>query len=127
MKIYNVCMQVNNWSIEDLELYLEIGQETREGVHDTILENLLLESAEWDAARGLVISSTLRCQLPKSRARWRLHDQRPEKKYGKFPVYLSESRTVVAVEVFVEVGTNIPECVWAQRGVAFVMQTSTVL
>ena len=97
-----------------------------ENDYDSILEGLTLEGAEWEKFKGLVLSPSLRCQLPNTRARWRKRMDR-EHKLGKFPVYLNESRATIIVEGFIEVPAAIPDHVWAQRGVAVILHTASIL
>jgi hypothetical protein len=121
-KINSLLKQINQWSLEELELYLDIGESTIEGCHDTIVANLVLESAQWTAQDGLELSSSLRCRLPPSRLRWRRRCDRPSADFITFPIYLNETRIHLIVEVLINLPANTPKHVWAQRGVALIMQ-----
>jgi dynein heavy chain 1 len=114
--------QVNQWSLEELELYLDIGVDSAEGVTDTVVRNLVFECAQWTAGAGIMLSSSLRSQLPTSRLRWRRRDQKPVGNYMKFPVYLDETRASLVVEVLLNIPPEVDSAVWAQRGVAIVLQ-----
>lgn len=120
--------QENKWSLEELELYLEIGESTVETVQDTIVEGVLLVGAIWvpassDAGGSLTLSEDLRSALPLSRLRWRLRNDRPTGEFISFPLYLNESRSHLLVEALVKAPLSlIPSHVWAQRGVCFLMQ-----
>jgi len=114
--------QEYKWSLEELELYLDIGEEEVEGVHDTVISKLLLESAMWIPQDGLQLSSEIQCRLPASRLRWRRRCDRPHTEYMTLPVYMNEMRSSLVVEVLVPQPPNIPRYVWAQRGVGLIMQ-----
>lgn len=115
--------QANKWSLEELELYLDIGVDVSEGVQDTLIERLVIEGAEWSKAEGLKFSSALRQGLPPSRLRWKRRNAEADNDCMAFPIYLNESRSTLVVEVLVRPPDGIPKDVWAQRGVAFVMQS----
>ena len=115
--------QANKWSLEELELYLEIGVDASEGVQDTVIERLVIEGAEWSKGSGLNLSSSLRQSLPLSRLRWKRRGDQTDADYMPFPVYLNESRSTLIMEVLVRPPDGIPKDVWAQRGVAFIMQS----
>lgn len=117
-------LKVNQWSLEELELYLEIGCAIAEGGQDTIVDKLVLESAQWTPEEGLELSPTLRCRLPPSRLRWRRRCDRPPGDFILFPVYLNETRATLVVEVLVSLPSHVPTHVWVQRGTAFIMQLS---
>lgn len=118
--------QATNWSLEELELYLEIGEDKINGVQDYIIEGLVLECAEWSKENGLgTKASSLRCRLPPSLLRWRRKCDRPSSNYKTFPIYLSDARTSLIVEVLLLTPDNIPSNVWSQRGVCFIMQNSS--
>ena len=117
--------QVNKWSLEDLELYLEVGCDNAEGVQDVIVEGLLLEGAKCALSSStLQLCEDLRTNLPPSRLRWRLKTDKPSWSCTAFPMYLNSSRTEMVTEVLLRTEDNakLPPSCWAQRGVAFVMQ-----
>lgn len=119
--------QANKWSLEDLELSLDIGVSTCEGVQDTVVEGLTLEGVSWrDGA--LALSAELRSKLPPSRLRWNLKSKRTSSSESDnfiiFPMYLNESRQSVVAEVLLKPPSYLPQQVWSQRGVAFSVQSS---
>jgi hypothetical protein len=125
--IFFICAQGNKWSLEELELYLEIGCSQAEGVQDSIVEGLQLEGARFSpdtvTTGTLELCDEIRSPLPLSRLRWRLRSDRPAGNFVSFPVYLNASRSELVVEVLLRTPAEVPTHVWAQRGVGFVMQT----
>ena len=115
--------QVNKWSLEELELYLEIGIGDAEGVADTVVRNLVFECAQWSESDGITLSASLRSRLPISRLRWCRRTDSPPGNFITFPVYLDTTRANLVVEVLVEVSANVPPEIWAQRSVAIVLQS----
>ena len=118
--------QTNGWSLEELELFLDIGINAVEGTMDTVIEGVVLESAHWSAGTGVVLSTDLRCPLPPSRLRWYTSAARKEK-YPEtitLPVYLNDSRSSLVVEVFLPAPKTLSKLALAQRGVALVMQVT---
>jgi hypothetical protein len=136
---------VNKWSLEDLELYLEIdcGGDGSAGSSDaagaTLVEGLVLEGAQFDsAASSIRLSEELRCRLPLSRLSWRRKQDRPvsvnssigteqtQGSYQLFPLYLNEGRGSLVAQVLLQTPGAVPKHVWSQRGVAFVMNSSSI-
>jgi hypothetical protein len=117
---------VFRWSLEELELYLDIGEETITGAQDTIANRLVLECAQWTREGGLELSSSLRCLLPPSRMRWKLRssDESSSVSCMTLPVYLNDTRRSLVVEVKVPLPSGVPPQAWAQRGVCVIMQNS---
>ena len=125
-------VQVNKWSLEELELYLEIGPNAgarNDQIGYTTIEGLVLESAKWSpskdsksSAENLELSSDLRCMLPPSRLRWCRRADRPQGDYLPFPIYRNDSRTSLIAEVLVCLPMTLPKYVWAQRGTGFLLQ-----
>ena len=116
--------------MEDLELYLEVGCDEVEGMHDAIVEGLVLEGARWEAdpsvsQSNLQLCEDLRSSLPASRLRWRQKQDRPKWTCLSFPLYLNSSRSELVAEVLLRTpdDESVPICTWARRGVAFIMQT----
>lgn len=119
-------IQSNHWSLEELELYLEIGENEVHGSEGSVVEGLFLECADWTPERGLETkTSSASCRLPPSRLMWRRRSDRPSGNYLTFPIYLSETRTSLVVEILLLTPDHIPSYVWSQRGVCFIMQTSS--
>jgi dynein heavy chain 1 len=115
--------QMKQWSLEELELYLDIGVNSAEGIEDTIVRNMILECAQWSEADGITLSSSLRSRLPTSRLRWRRREDKPSRNLMTFPVYLDETRANLVVEVLIEIPDGVAPVVWSQRGVAIVLQS----
>lgn len=113
--------QMKQWSLEELELYLDIGVNSAEGIEDTIVRNMILECAQWSEADGITLSSSLRSRLPTSRLRWRRREDKPSRNLMTFPVYLDETRANLVVEVLIEIPDGVAPVVWSQRGVAIVL------
>jgi len=114
---------VKKWSLEELELFLEIEKTEIESEQDTIIEELVLEGAIW-INESIKLSDELRCKLPPSRLTWRLKNQRPSGSYIQFPIYLNEARNSLVAEVLVATSKDIAAHQWATRSVAFTMQSS---
>jgi len=119
--------QEREWSLEDLELQLDIGQTACEGPQDTVVEGLVLEGAAWGSdgpgAAALQLSDALSCPLPPSRLRWRQRTGAAAGDSLRLPLYLNEARGVLVAEVLLSTA-NAPAVaphVWAQRGVAVIL------
>lgn len=112
---------IKKWSLEELELFLEIEKTDIESEQDTIIEEFVLEGAKWTNG-GIKLSDELRCKLPPSRLTWRRKSQRPSGNYTQFPVYLNEARSSLVAVVLVETPNDIAAYQWATRSVSFVMQ-----
>lgn len=140
-------LQANQWSLEDVELTLEIAQDgTVKDVNDAIVEGVMLEGAHWNTERrSLELSETLRSRLPPCILRWTLKSERltaegtadaaastaasvaagvAHAEYLHLPLYLTEQRTALITEVLLCVQTTLSRDVWAQRGAAVVLQSS---
>lgn len=125
------CLKANKWSLEDLELYLEIGCDTAEGVQDAVVEGLVLEGARSlpattsSSSSSLQLCEDLRTDLPPSRLRWRLKGDKPSYVCTAFPLYLNTSRAELVTEIIVRTdgSAHVLPCIWAQRGVAFIIQS----
>jgi Dynein heavy chain C-terminal domain len=124
-------LKANKWSLEDLELYLEIGCDTAEGVQDAVVEGLVLEGARSlpatssSSSSSLELCEDLRTNLPPSRLRWRLKGDKPSYICTAFPLYLNTSRAELVTEIIVRTdgSAHVLPCIWAQRGVAFIIQS----
>mmetsp|Transcript_30628 Transcript_30628/g.84192 ORF Transcript_30628/g.84192 Transcript_30628/m.84192 type:complete len:326 (+) Transcript_30628:2-979(+) len=122
--------QVNQWSLEDVELTIEIGASTGTS-QDTGVDGVMLEGAKWnDDTKALELSEILRSSLPRCVLRWTHKSDRQQKssaeleKYVHLPLYLHEERTVTVAEVLLYVDSPIPSHVWAQRGAALILQST---
>ena len=117
--------QINSWSLEELELYLEIGTSTVERDTDIVLRGLVLENANW-ADGSISLTSDLRQRLPTSRLRW---EQRGGSSTAsltpiiKVPVYLSDLRKALVCEVRLPLTGTAPHyTALARRGVAIILR-----
>ena len=124
--------QAYKWSLEDVELYLEVGYDKIEGMQDVIVEGLIAEGAKWaidpsssSSSSSLQLCEELRSSMPPSRLRWSLKQDKSKWSCVTFPLYLNSSRTELIAEVLVMTSDNdnVPISSWAQRGVAFIMQS----
>jgi dynein heavy chain 1 len=114
---------VNSWSLEELELFLEIGVSIVERDTDIVLRGLVLENASW-VNGSLSLSSDLRQRLSSCRLRWQLRNQVDSSAaIVKVPVYLTESRKSLVVEVRLLLPDLAPPiAALARRGVAIIMR-----
>ena len=88
------------------------------------MEGLLLEGAQF-SNNSIQLSDQLKCKLPLSQLKWRLKTSRSAgDNVVLFPLYLNDSRTSLVAEVLLSVPKGVPAHVWAQRGVAIVMQAT---
>jgi len=129
--------QVNGWSLEDveLELLLDEPSTSASSMPDTLLHGVTLEGAHWDG-RTLSLSDQLVCPLPTCRLRWSLKPGRGPSTSAptspapasasrvSLPLYLTSLRASLMGEVRLCVPSTLPATVWAQRGVAVVLQAS---
>eukprot|EP01038_Epipyxis_sp_PR26KG_P004455 gene4455-6300_t len=119
------CAQVNKWSLEDLELFLEIGVNTAESAQDYVVMGLTMEGAKF-SNNTLLLSDESTYRLPESRLKWRLKQERPKNvSFLSFPIYLNETRKPLVSKVLIETPTTLPKEVWSQRGVALILQSSS--
>lgn len=126
-------MQLNKWSLEDVELVLHFGTSSSMGkesgaMADALVEGAMLEGASWNSAsEAIELSEKLHCPLPPCYLRWSLKTQRAhtvtaEQRLVAFPLYLTSQRTSLVNEVLIAVPAALPAHVWAQRGVAVILQ-----
>ena len=124
--------QAYKWSLEDVELYLEVGCDKIEGMQDVIVEGLIAEGAKWaidpsssSSSSSLQLCEELRSSMPPSRLRWRLRQDKLKWSCVTFPLYLNSSRTELVAEVLLRTSDNdnVAISTWARRGVAFIMQS----
>jgi hypothetical protein len=109
--------------LDDVELFLEIQSGTSEGVQDSVVDGLQLVSATWSGT-GLELQDQIFSALPVSRLRWKLKGDGTKSDIVTLPVYLDSTRKMKVTEVLVRVPANIPKYVWAQRGVAVLLDTN---
>ena len=134
------------WSLEDLDLHLDIGQTAPDSEACVLVEGLVLEGgAQWAASPStgtgteggvggvLSLSEVLQCPLPPSRLRWVPRGSTPApapasaSRLLKLPMYLTEARAVLVADVWVNLSPTVSSSssgsawVWAQRGVCIVL------
>ena len=118
-------LQANNWSLEDLELHIDIGATDIQGANDTIVERLILEGAVYSSGSSrantsggsgsVELSEELRHPLPPSRLSWRpkLHSHSSGGSDGKsgsdssssrleLPLYHDQTRQSLVGEIYVQ-------------------------
>ena len=78
-------------------------------------------SANWSGT-SIEIQDHILCALPPSRLRWKLKSESKGDMVA-FPVYLNETRSMKVTEVLVRTPANIPKYIWAQRGVAILLDS----
>ncbi len=125
--------QMNKWSLEDLELYLDIGGDLlyESSPFDTSIHGLLLQGACWsEMEKRIVFCDNLRFALPSCKLKWRLKTPF-ESCSGKanctiIPIYINENRKQLVSQVIVSTTQAVSRDQWAQRSVAFVLQPPVV-
>lgn len=115
--------QANKWSLEDVELHLEIASGTSEGVQDYVVDGLIVVSASWSGT-ALQLDEELTSVLPTSRFRWKLKSEGAKQETVLLPVYLDETRKLKVTEVLVRPPAHVPKQVWSQRGVAILLKST---
>jgi len=123
--------QANTWSLENLELHVEILQDNKGETDEAsfISKDFCLEGgAVWDPkGKCLALSNDISTKLPPAKFLWKLRTE--EKKEGNkvtLPVYLNETRSEFLFAVDVNAPTDILNHVWTQRGVALTVWKSTI-
>jgi hypothetical protein len=114
--------QVHGWSLDDMELFLDIKPASSDGS----VEGLVLEGATISTTY-LDLSEELRQAMPVCSLQWRpRHDAGAQAQlagvYHILPLYLNDSRVQLLAEVRVLVASQVPAHVWSQRGVAVLIQ-----
>lgn len=95
-------------------------------MQETIVEGLIFEGGQWTDG-AIKLSDELRNILPLAKLKWEQRSARvaapTDGEVVTFPMYLNTGRTslVVTVRVLTPPG-GIPAHIWAQRGVAIIMQ-----
>ena len=125
-----------------MELYLDfnvsIGSNQSHGPgsgagsgYDGFIEGLFLEGAKMSADGSvgpfLDLSEELKTRLPLSKLQWRQRSVTATSSPAgsislQLPIYLDDSRSQSVAVVHVLVNEAVPRTVWAQRGVALVLQ-----
>lgn len=121
-----IAAQTNGWNLEDLVLCLETEKHTTYPRRDGFsAEGFILEGAEYLSNNEIALTDRLRCRLPLTSFRWRLHS--PSETHANemmgIPLYLNEGRNAILVVIHVEISKNISRTAWAQRSVSFLLQS----
>ena len=117
--------QENSWSLEELEMRVEIPQEGQGGEVDKatfVITGLVLDCAAWEQGAGLSLTDEIQQSLPPTHFKWVRRDPATAgDKKGKegsvtLPVYLNSSRAEVLFQVDLDAAAGVPAFVWPQRG-----------
>jgi dynein heavy chain 1, cytosolic len=122
-----IVAQTNSWNLEELELYLDINQQTSYPQRDGfVAEGFLLEGAEYLPSAEIALTDKLRSRLPLSSLRWQLRSSSAAtgKETVAVPLYLNEERKAVLAIVHVEISKSISRTAWAQRSVSILLQVA---
>ena len=119
-----LCQQSNNWSLENLDLYLDLDTTSTAGTKttgDVMVEGLLLEGAAWKDG-SMTLSEDLRTVLPLCQLSWKPKAS-SSSEYLTLPLYRDQTRAYLIAQVLVRKPKTASEYIWAQRGVAFVVKS----
>eukprot|EP01119_Soliformovum_irregulare_P015549 TRINITY_DN4380_c0_g1_i7.p1 TRINITY_DN4380_c0_g1~~TRINITY_DN4380_c0_g1_i7.p1 ORF type:complete len:519 (+),score=196.29 TRINITY_DN4380_c0_g1_i7:67-1623(+) len=115
--------QANSWSVESLELQVEVlpmGTEPEADATSFIVRDVVLEGAAW-RNNSLELTSEISQPLPPVKFIWRLKStEETEKREDRIvlPIYLNETRAEFLVAVELTKPADISANVWYQKGVA---------
>lgn len=117
--------QENKWSLEDLELYLDVTGSLLPGLpQDVTVAGLTVQGASWVNDSHLAFSDDLRHALPACKIKWRPRGMQPKAAaVTAIPVYVNESRKTLVSQVLMSTLAGVSASLWAQRGVAIILQT----
>lgn len=125
--------QAHQWSVENLELEIEILESGRAIKTDStsfVVKGLTLEAAGWNPkSKSLTLQNEISSQLPMTRFQWLFRPPKEEDsptedsthREGKItlPVYLNETRAEYLFSVDLPVQKDsVPTTTWFQRAVA---------
>lgn len=118
---------MNKWSLEDLELYLEIADATTSVLgnqsYDVSIDGLILQGASFDlSTKSLSFSDDLRFALPLCKLKWRLKGTHSSLYSTALPVYINENRKQLVCQVLVGIPSALRKTQFAQRSVALILQ-----
>lgn len=142
--------KANSWSLEDIELFLDVANDQlfSSAPYDLSITGLILQGAAFNAVTSSInFSEELHNLLPQSKLKWRLKNQitqpagdRKTKSYAtihghaliQLPLYRNDNRKELITSLFMKVSVShhhgakdvIPAYQWAQRSVAIVLETS---
>jgi len=121
--------QSNGWSLENLELEVEILNEGEERSSDTtsfIVKGISLEGAAWKNNK-LSVSNDISTPIPSVRFTWKLKKENAESVNKlTIPVYLSDTRSEFLFSVDLPVTLELPKTFWYQRCVAMTTWKASV-
>lgn len=117
----------NNWSLEELDLIIEIGNENADDEQSFTIDHLTLEGYEWNTEDNDVFASdVLSTNLPTSSIKWVHKDQKDSigdaDKITQLPVYLNNERLNLLFSVKIVSGQSRTDLY--QRGIALVSWSS---
>jgi len=122
--------QANQWSLENLELQIEILEEKDSNPETSdscfVVKGLTLEGAAWKN-KSLSLTNDISQSLPLARFTWKLKSSE-DTKGGKLalPAYLNDTRAEFLFSVDVDAPSDVPRTVWSQRSVALSCWKSSV-
>ncbi|XP_015784706.1 dynein heavy chain, cytoplasmic isoform X1 [Tetranychus urticae] len=117
--------QANNWSLEELDLEVEIADSDNQNIQmdecSFAVTGLKLQGAK-TIANKLYLTSVIMTDSPITRLRWRRADKAGGTKGCRvtLPVYLNLNRSAILFTVDLEAGPNHDEFSFYERGVAFI-------
>lgn len=110
--------QAHQWSLELLELEVEIGEDRVIDDQCFIIEGLTLVSADYREG-ALRLTEQLTTKLPPTRFRWVKKSERKQNSHEiQVPLYLNSSRQEVMTAITLNTDENLPSYIWYQRGTA---------
>jgi len=114
--------QANGWSLENLELEVEIlleGESKPSDATNFIAKGINLEGALWKNGK-LAVSNDISTPLSAVRFGWKLAtpNAEPSKDRLVLPVYLTDTRAEFLCQVELPIPTDLPKTFWYQRCVA---------
>jgi len=121
--------QANGWSLENLELEVEILKEGEQKSTDPtsfIATGINLEGALWKN-NTIAVSNDISTAISACRFYWRLANdaQRTDNRLV-LPVYLSDMRSEFLCQVELPIPADLPKLFWHQRCVAMTTWKSTL-
>eukprot|EP00761_Pharyngomonas_kirbyi_P012437 gb/GECH01012464.1/.p1 GENE.gb/GECH01012464.1/~~gb/GECH01012464.1/.p1 ORF type:complete len:4713 (+),score=1227.40 gb/GECH01012464.1/:1-14139(+) len=110
--------QAHQWSLEKLELEVEIGEDRVIDDQSFIINGLTLVSADYrDGA--LRLTEDLTTHLPATRLRWvKKGEKQTNDSQIELPLYLNSNRQEVMATITLSTDENLPPYLWYQRGTA---------
>lgn len=115
--------QANRWSLENLELILNILEGTQQTTSidatSFIVEGITLHSANW-TQKHLELTNAMTCTLPSIKFSWRPKEENVAEDANliSLPIYLNDTRSEFLVSVNLKSTPEVSKSVWFQRGIA---------